>query len=293
MWKNRSRAFSELEGASPRRHDDKKGATQLLPGILSTRPLHIVFFFFALIVLWFTYSFILAPHSKFVLILASNQGGGVLGWKGPQEWAVERFSIRNKKDYTQRWGYDLAIKDMPVQKKYAHEWRESWEKVDIIKETMREHPHAEWFWWLDLSTYIMEPSISLEQHLFNNLETNVYRNLSTGFNPLNVKDDIPHISYENSINMVVPQDCGGFNLGSFFIRRSEWAECLLDIWWDPVFYEQKHMEWDHKEQDAFETLYRTQSWIRSGTAFVGNRKINSFPPGACNEFANDKSFFYA
>jgi mannan polymerase II complex MNN10 subunit len=38
----------------------------------------------------------------------------------------------------------LEIKDMSTKKRYAHEWRESWEKVDVIKQTMRQHPKAEW-----------------------------------------------------------------------------------------------------------------------------------------------------
>ena len=42
---------------------------------------------------------------------------------------------------------------------------------------------------------------------------------------------------------------------------------LLDIWWDPAMYEQMHMQWEHKEQDALETLYSTQAWIRERIAF--------------------------
>ena len=59
--------------------------------------------------------------------------------------AVERDSIANKKAYAERWGYHLEIKDMSTKKRYAHEWRESWEKVDVIKQTMRQHPKAEWW----------------------------------------------------------------------------------------------------------------------------------------------------
>jgi len=43
------------------------------------------------------------------------------------------------------------------------------------------------------------------------------------------------------------------------------------------------MEWEHKEQDALEYLYTNQPWIRSHTAFIEQRKINSFPPGACGK----------
>jgi len=65
-------------------------------------------------------------------------------WKGPREWAIERDSVRNKKAYAKRWGYELEIVDMATKKRYAHEWRESWEKVDTLKKLMRKYPHAEW-----------------------------------------------------------------------------------------------------------------------------------------------------
>ena len=90
--------------------------------------------------------------------------------------------------------------------------------------------------------------------------------------------------------MILPQDCGGFNLGSFFIRRGSWTDRLLDIWWDPVHYEQKHMEWEHKEQDAFEYLYTKQPWIRPHVAFIPQRMVSSFPPGACGE--NNETIHY-
>lgn len=43
------------------------------------------------------------------------------------------------------------------------------------------------------------------------------------------------------------------------------------------------MEWEHKEQDALEYLYKNQPWIRPHTAFIEQKKINSFPPGACGK----------
>ncbi|KAH0499479.1 hypothetical protein TgHK011_006675 [Trichoderma gracile] len=229
---------------------------------------------------------------KFVIILGANVGGGVMEWKGAREWAIERDSVRNKRKYATRWGYDLEIVDMKTKKRYAHEWRESWEKVDFIRSAMRKYPKAEWFWWLDLNTYVMEPSYSLQRHLFNHLDRHVYRDINV-FNPLNISHP-PTEEYLdaearspvgdgniNSVNFLLTQDCSGFNLGSFFIRRSAWTEQLLDIWWDPVLYEQKHMEWEHKEQDALEQLYRNQPWIRQHTGFLPQRLINSFPPAAC------------
>lgn len=151
----------------------------------------------------------------------------------------------------------------------------------------------------------MEPEYSLQRHIFNELGKTTYRDINI-YNPLKIqhppngtsdKADAPqYINYlddeslsavgdgkAESINLIVPQDCGGFNLGSFFVRRSAWTDYVLDIWWDPVFYEQRHMEWEHKEQDALEYIYTNQPWIRPHVAFAPQRKINAFPNGACGD----------
>jgi mannan polymerase II complex MNN10 subunit len=138
----------------------------------------------------------------------------------------------------------------------------------------------------------MEPSYSLQDHIFNNLGDHTYRDINE-YNPLNISHPFTdaHLSPDDlspvgdgdpsSINLVLSQDCSGFNLGSFFIRRSDWALQLLDVWWDPVAYEQRHMSWVHREQSALEDLYSSQPWVRKHTAFLPQRRINSFPKGAC------------
>lgn len=97
----------------------------------------------ALIYYWRRISW-LGGGEKFVIILAANVGGGVMEWKGAREWAIERDSVKNKKKYAARWGYNLEIIDMSTKKRYAHEWRESWEKVDFIRTSFRKYPKAEW-----------------------------------------------------------------------------------------------------------------------------------------------------
>lgn len=87
----------------------------------------------------------LGHGKKIVLIVASNVGGGVMELKGAREWAIERESLKNKRRYVEKWGYDLEIVNMMTKKRYAHEWRESWEKVDVIRSSMRKYPHAEWY----------------------------------------------------------------------------------------------------------------------------------------------------
>ncbi|AET37627.1 alpha-1,6-mannosyltransferase Ecym_1397 [Eremothecium cymbalariae DBVPG len=227
---------------------------------------------------------------RIVIILAANEGGGVLRAKSEQEWAIEGISVANKRAYAKRHGYGLDIKDLTISKRYSHEYREGWQKIDILKQAMRQYPNAEWFWWLDGSTLIMEPDKSLEEHIFSRLETLAERTLS--FNPLDLPPDIPYVDYSEQIDLLITQDCGGFNLGSFFIKNSEWSSLLLDMWWDPVGYEQKHMIWEHREQDALETLYANEPWIREKVGFLPLRSINAFPKGACADFSDDTRYFY-
>lgn len=149
-----------------------------------------------------------------------------------------------------------------------------------------------------MNTFIMEPSYSLQSHIFSDLANNVYRDINV-YNPLNLTHP-PETDFldlvarsptgdnlTSSIDIIIPQDCDGFNLGSFFVRRSPFTDRLLDMWWDPVLYEQKHMDWEHKEQDALEHLYASQPYMRTHFSFIPQRKINSFPPGACGGDAKE------
>ena len=244
------------------------------------------------ILFWLSDFSLVAAEPKVVIIVAVNSGGGgVLKWKSEQEWAIERISIENKRAYAKRHGYGLVIKDQALSKRYSHEYREGWQKVDIMKQTMREFPNAEWFWWLDVETLIMEPQLSLEEHIFDRLDEIANKTLEA-FNPLHIATDVAYVDYSQPSDMLITQDCGGFNLGSFLMRNTEWTELLLDIWWDPVGYEQKHMVWEHREQDALEALYDNEPWIREKIAFLPLRQINAFPPGACADFKYDLRYFY-
>jgi mannan polymerase II complex MNN10 subunit len=159
-------------------------------------------------------------------------------------------------------------------------------------------------WWLDLNTVIMEPTYSLQDYIFKNVAEHSYRDINY-FNPSNISHPFTDEWLDDeakspvgdgspdSINMMFSQDCGGFNLGSFFMKRSTWTDQVLDMWWDPVHYEQKHMEWTHKEQDAFAQMYTNQPWVRQHVALLPQRMINSFPPGACGDADNlDPRFHY-
>lgn len=227
--------------------------------------------------------------NKIVIILGANLEGGVNKWKGPQEWSIERSSVLNKKKYAARHGYDLVIKDYTKAKKYSNSHREGWQKFDIIKGVMDEYDNGDWFWYLDLYTLIMEPQFKLEK-LLENLNDTMTRSLMQ-FNPGSLDLDIPFVDNSEPVNMLLSQDCGGFNLHSFMVKKTQWSMTLFDTLFDPIVFLDKHSQWKNDEQNALEHYYNVLGWVRSRVAFLPSKTISALPKGACPD-SKDQRFFY-
>lgn len=229
--------------------------------------------------------------NKIIIILGANIEGGVNKWKGPNEWSIERSSILNKKHYAKKHGYELIIKDYTKSKKYSNDYREGWQKFDIIKHSFDQYSSGDWFWYIDLYTLVMEPQISLENLIFKKINETIERDLNY-FNPNQLELDVPFTNYDEPLNLILTQDCGGFNLQSFLIKKTEWSITLLDILFDPVHYLQNIATWKNGEKNALEYYYNKFGWIRSRVGFLPTRTISSLPKGACPDFEGDERFFY-
>ncbi|CAM9011385.1 glycosyltransferase family 34 protein [Wickerhamomyces anomalus NRRL Y-366-8] len=229
--------------------------------------------------------------NKIIIILGANIEGGVNKWKGPNEWSIERSSILNKKHYAKKHGYELIIKDYTKSKKYSNDYREGWQKFDIIKHAFDQYSSGDWFWYIDLYTLVMEPQISLENLIFKKINETIERDLNY-FNPNQLELDVPFTNYDEPLNLILTQDCGGFNLQSFLIKKTEWSITLLDILFDPVHYLQNIATWKNGEKNALEYYYNKFGWIRSRVGFLPTRTISSLPKGACPDFEGDERFFY-
>lgn len=230
--------------------------------------------------------------NKIVIILGANIEGGVNRWKGPNEWSIERHSIANKKLYSQLHGYDLVVKDYTKYKKYSNEFREGWQKFDIIKEVMDEYNYGDWFWYVDLYTLIMEPEYSLEDLILQKMQQKLASRTVEYFNPNSLEVDVPLVDYSEPLDLLVAQDCNGFNLNSFLMRKTQWTMTLLDLLFDPVVYSVQHPKWTSGEKDALEYYFNKFAWIRSRVGFMPTRLMTSLAPGSCPDYEFDTSFFY-
>jgi len=78
--------------------------------------------------------------------------------------------------------------------------------------------------------------------------------------------------------MIVAQDHGGLNAGSFFIRNSEMMALFVDLWSDRLIVE-KTPSWIQREQQALTYLIVHHAHLRERVGYVDQRLINGYVEG--------------
>ncbi len=150
----------------------------------------------------------------------------------------------HKHQYCEKHGYDLFIgneadvqPDRPV----------SWWKVPLIKQVMTNY---EFVLWLDGDATFMNMEERIE-HFFS-----------------------PDL--RSGADLILKRDLeGNINMGTFLIRRSEWAFQLLDRIWDQEQF--IHHPW--WENQAFIHLYENDGSVREKTKLIedGSLRFNIYP----------------
>ena len=96
-------------------------------------------------------------------------------------------------------------------------------------------PHSAYFFALSPHAMIMNPSLSLTGHVMDRgrLESIMLRD-----KPVVPPDSVIHTFSHlkgNQIDLVITQDGEGLCPESFVLRRGEWSNFFLDVWFDPLY----------------------------------------------------------
>lgn len=104
-----------------------------------------------------------------------------------------------------------------------------------MRHAMTIHPGASYFWYLDSSALIMNPSIALESHLLKpaRLEKVMIINAPV-VPPDSVIKTFANLKGDR-IDLIITQDKDGLVPSSFVIRNGDWAKYFLDAWFDPIY----------------------------------------------------------
>ena len=211
------------------------------------------------------------PAGKKVVMLTATDGQG-----NSEIQNVLAMALENRKEYADYHGYTDYFVNLT---KFAEPNRHPvWDKINAIREAFDVHPEAEWIWWIDTDIIIMNPELDLAEHILSKralTERITYgrplRNPESNFhNGVYMRKGEVNI---DNIDLVICQDFFGLNAGSFFIRRSQFTDMLLDLWDDPMYIK---AEFVRREQDALMHLFLNHENVQQHVGLVPQRLLNSY-----------------
>ena len=111
----------------------------------------------------------------------------------------------------------------------------TWSKVPALRHAMTLFPGSTFFWYLDSSALIMNPSIDLQSHILNpsRLEKLMITNEPV-VPPDSVIKTFGNLKGDR-IDFVVTQDKEGLTPTSIIVRNGDWSKYFLDAWFDPIY----------------------------------------------------------
>lgn len=144
-------------------------------------------------------------------------------------------------------GYGLFIKETTD---YPGNGASSgWARIPAIRHAMSTYKYTETFWYLDQDAIIMNPSLSLESHIFAELPNLIRRDIPV-VPPDSIIRTYRHVPAEK-VQMILSQDKTGLQVGSIILKAGTWAQYFLDAWYDPMF---RFYNFQKGEQNALVSL---------------------------------------
>lgn len=149
----------------------------------------------------------------------------------------------------------------------------SWSLVPAVRHALTLHPQTPWFFSLSPHSLIMNPSLSLQNHVLNpsTLSTLMLRDIPI-VPPDSVIHTFSHLS-PSKVDLILTQDAENLSPSSFLLRRGEWAKYFLDSWMDTLY---RTYNFQKAEGHALEHLTQWHPTILSHLALLPQRYLNAY-----------------
>jgi mannan polymerase II complex MNN11 subunit len=103
------------------------------------------------------------------------------------------------------------------------------------RHAMTKFPDAKYIWYLDQDAYIMNPRLTVEEHVMNpsKLDEEMIRNLPV-VPPDSIIKTFGNLKGKD-VELALTQDKDGLVPYSFVLKNGEWAKYFLDVWFNPIY----------------------------------------------------------
>ncbi|KAK4214447.1 hypothetical protein QBC37DRAFT_283736 [Rhypophila decipiens] len=180
----------------------------------------------------------------------------------------------NRMQYAEKHGYQTffpSAEDYDLKKAPA-----SWASVVASRHALTKYPDAYFVWFLDQNSFIMNPSLKIEQDIMAPAKI---ESLMKKDQPVVPPDSIiktfSHLR-GGDVDFVLTQDKEGLSVGSFIVRNGEWGEFMLETWFDPIY---RSYNFQRAETHALEHIVQWHPTILAKMAIVDQNVINSYSNG--------------
>lgn len=149
----------------------------------------------------------------------------------------------------------------------------SWSKIPAVRHAMTLYPHSTFFFYLDASAIITNPTLSLHTHI---TEKTRLESLMIPDQPVVPPDSVIRTlrgRKADHVDFIVTQDHEGISQASFILRRGEWAKFFLDSWYDPLY---RAYNFQRAEGHALEHLVQWHGTVLGRMALVPQTVMNSY-----------------
>ncbi|KAL9625813.1 MAG: hypothetical protein Q9160_000133 [Pyrenula sp. 1 TL-2023] len=179
----------------------------------------------------------------------------------------------NREDYALRHGYRNFFANTKSYANYTQNAPDSWTLVPAVRDAMTQNPHSTFFFALTSHALIMQPSLSLHDHILKpaQLEDLMIKDIPV-VPPDSVIHTFSHLKGDK-VDLILTQDYENLSPGSFIIRQGDWAHYFLDAWFDPLY---RAYNFQKAEGHALEHIVQWHPTILAKLALIPQRRMNAY-----------------
>ena len=174
-----------------------------------------------------------------------------------------------KNFYTNTTTYSNLVEPSPT----------SWSMIPALRYAMTELSSSTFFWSLSADAFITNPSLSLESHVLQPLESLMLKDIPV-VPPDSVIHTFSHLKPSRT-HLILSQDMDNLAHTSLILRNTpfttktpdNWAHYFLDAWFDPLY---RAYAFQKAENHALEHLVQWHPTVLAKLVLVEQRRLNSY-----------------
>ncbi|RVX75708.1 hypothetical protein B0A52_00064 [Exophiala mesophila] len=188
--------------------------------------------------------------------------------------------IRSNRDhYASRHGYHNFYTNTAFYADLVEPSPSSWSLIPALRHALTVYPRSTFFWSLSADALITTPSLSLEEHILQPLESLMHKDV-----PVVPPDSVIHTFSRikpSRTRLVISQDANNLADTSFIVRNTppsptssdSWAQYFLDAWFDPLY---RAYAFQKAQTHALEHLVQWHPTILAKLVLIDQRRMNSY-----------------